>query len=117
MTMPRHDTSLAQFLALRARHAGDGQLTLDALAGLVAALLAAWWRGPGYELLLPFAICVGTFGLWGIADRELGEHPSATRGLRRSLSALRAVTAAVGFAAGAVFLMVLLGKSLGTIIS
>ena len=115
--MTRQDASLAQFLAVRARHAGDGQLTLDALAGLVAALLAAWWRGPGYELLLPFAICVGTFGLWGIADRELGEQPSAPSRMRRLLLALRAITATVGFAAGAVFLMVLLGKSLGTIIS
>ncbi|MEX2177100.1 MAG: hypothetical protein WD801_00220 [Gemmatimonadaceae bacterium] len=116
-TVPRPEASLPEFLAARARHASDSELTVDAVGGLVATMLVIVWRGPGWELLLAVSTCVGAFGTWGIADRELGEQPDAPRRRAIMMRALRILSAGIGFAAVAFLLMALLARSLGRIIS
>lgn len=116
-SIPRPDASLPEFLAARARHASDGRLVADAIAGAVGAVAVAYWK-PGWYLLLGIAVCFFAFGLWGIADRELGERSGAgSRATLALLLMLRVVAAALGFLAAAFLMMSVLGKSLGRIIS
>jgi hypothetical protein len=117
-SIPRPDASLPEFLAARARLASDGRLVADAIAGAGGAVGVAYWGGPGWYLLLGVAVCFFAFGLWGIADRELGERSGAgSRAVLAMLLMLRVVAAAVGFLAAAFLMMSVLGKSLGRIIS
>lgn len=115
-TIPRPNASLDEFLAARARHASAGQLYTDAIAGILAAALVWYWRGAFWTLLLPFSIAVAAFGVWGVIDRLLAERPVGTR-VRVVLKTVRVLVAVAGFGAGAFLLMVLLARSLGTIIS
>jgi hypothetical protein len=117
-SIPRPDASLPEFLAARARHASDGRLVANAIAGATGAFGVAFWGGPGWYLLLAIAVCFFAFGLWGIADRELGERAGAgSRATLFLLMAIRGVAAMLGFIAAAFLMMSLLGKSLGRIIS
>ena len=116
-TVPRPDASLPEFLAARARHASDSRLAIDALAGLLAAAAVAYWGGPGSPLLFSLAICFFAFGVWGIADRELGERSSATSRVRVPLVTLRVAAAILGFAAAAYVVVFALAKALGVMIS
>lgn len=116
-TVPRPDASLPEFLAARARRATDTRLAVDALVGLLIVAGVAWWNGPGASFLISMGACFLAYGVWGIADRELGEHPDATPSVRGSLRGLRAVAAVLGFAAGAYILVLALAKALGVMIS
>ena len=116
-TVPRPDASLAEFLAARARHATDTRLAIDALVGLLIAAGVAYWNGPGAWFLISVGACFFAYGVWGIADRELGERPNAPSRVRAFLRALRAVAAVMGFAAAAYIAVMALGKALGVMIS
>jgi hypothetical protein len=116
-TAQRGDSSLAEFLAARARRASDTRLAIDALAGLSFAAAVAWWNGPGAPFLVSIGACFFAYGVWGITDRELGERPDAARGVRASLRALRAVAAVLGFAAAGCIAVLALAKALGVMIS
>src|SRR5512146_79502 len=100
-TVPRPAASLPEFLAARARHATDTRLAVDALAGLVVAAGAAYWNGPGASFLVSVGACFVAYGAWGIADRELGERPTASPRVLAALRACRVAAAVLGFSAAA----------------
>ena len=82
--------SLPEFLAYRARHASDRRLALDTGGGFLGALLAMVWHGPSWFFLACAGVIFGAYGMWGIADRELGElHDAKRRALRLTLLATR----------------------------
>ena len=117
-TIPRPDAGLPEFLAARARHASDTRLVGDATGGVVVAVGAWLLRFPGWYLAFAAAGCFLAFGMWGIADRELGERgESASRGLRIVLKATRTIAAIIGALAIAALLLSLMGIALGRIIS
>ena len=116
-TVPRPDASLPEFLAARARRATDTRLAADALVGLSIVAGVAWWNGPGASFLISAGACLLAYGVWGIADRELGEHGGSVLSVRRSLRALRAIAAVLGFAAAAYLAVLALAKALGVMIS
>ena len=110
--------SLPQFLAQRARHASDRRLAIDAGAGLLAALFVILWRGPYWFLLAAAGIAFGAYGMWGIADRELGESRADRRPLTRI--ALRGARAAAAILTALAILSLIFGVPaalLGTWIS
>jgi len=117
-TVPRPDAGLPEFLAARARHASDTLLALDATIGFLVALVALLLRFPGWYIALSISCCFFAFGLWGIADRELGEGAaSGSQTMRRLLKGVQAIAAILGALAVATLLMSLLGLALGRIIS
>lgn len=108
--------SLTALLVARARGASDTRLVLDAALGLVAIAALAVWRPPVWPLGIAAAACFTSFGLWGIADRTLGELP-AEAPRARAIRVLRAGAAVLGAAAGVALGLGLLGLALGTWIS
>jgi len=116
-TIPRQNASLLDLLAARARHSSDGKLAANAVGGVTAAAMAAYWTGPGWEILLSAATCFYCFGVWGIADRELGERPDATPPAAAALRAVRLAAAALGFGAAMFLALAMLGSALGRMIS
>jgi len=122
-TVPRPDASLPELLAARARHASDTRLALDAVIGFVVLIVSVLWRGPGWHLFGSIAGCFFAFGVWGIADRELGERAGADIGTRRGHALLLALqitrVLAVIMAVIAVFVVLAsaLGIALGRMIS
>ena len=116
-TVPRPDASLPEFLAARARHATDTRLALDAFAGLLLGAGVAYWNGPGAPFLVSVGACFLSYGVWGIADRELGERSDASTRARVAWHALRAFAAVLGFVAAAYIVVLALAKALGVMIS
>jgi len=116
-TVPRPKPNLLEMLAARARHASDGRLATDAIGGITAAALVAYWSGPAWEILLSVATCFYCFGVWGIADRELGERPDATPRTTLALRAVRVAAVVVGFSAATFLALATLASALGRIIS
>ena len=56
-------------VAQLARRATDGQLVIAAAVGIAsAALIGLAW--PGWWLLALPLLCIGSFGIWGIAERR-----------------------------------------------
>lgn len=117
-TIPRPDAGLPDFLAARARHASDTRLAADAIGGVVVAVGASLLRFPAWFLVLAAASCFFAFGMWGIADRELGERGESMSSVMRTLLKMaQAVAALVGTAAVAVLLLSAMAIALGRIIS
>jgi len=116
-TAPRPDANLLQLLAARARHASDGRLAANALGGFAAAVVAAKWAGPAWELLLCAGMSFCCFGLWGIADRELGERPDAPIRTITTLRVVKRVAAIAGFASATLLALATLAILLGRMIS
>lgn len=112
-TVPR--PSLLALLSSRARHASDGRLVADVGVGtvLLATILIA---RPSLWLLAMPAVCLATFGAWGIADRELAEHVG-TRGRRAALATIRVAALLLGLAAAVAFGLGTMAALLGTWIS
>ncbi len=109
--MSAGEQSLSEFLAQRARAASDSRLVLDASLGLTVAALAVLFRPKGWLLLLGAGLCFAAYGGWGIADRELRDHP------KRWLRAARGAAAVVGAIAALLLILTVLGAALGTWIS
>ena len=117
-TIPRPDAGLTEFLAARARHASDTRLAADAIGGLLVAVSAAVLQFPVWFIVTAAASCFFAFGIWGIADRELGERgDSASRALRATLRAAEVIAAIVGTVSFAGLLLSLMALALGRIIS
>ena len=110
------EISLADFLARRARGASDARLIVDAVVGFVVALAALLAQSPGWYLFTSAGICFLSFGVWGIADREMAERDAASN-VARSLSIARATSAIVGFIALAMLAVRALGIAIGRVIS
>ena len=106
-------------VAALARRATDGQLVLAAATGIASAALIGLVRPTWWFLALPL-LCVGSFGVWGIAERTTAERvarlgPSFPG--QRALAGVRAAAAAVGTLAGLLALLTLVARALGTWIS
>ena len=102
-----------------ARRATDGQLVLAAATGIASAALIGLVRPTWWFLALPL-LCVGSFGVWGIAERTTAERvarlgPSFPG--QRALAGVRAAAAAIGTLAGLLALLTLVARALGTWIS
>lgn len=108
-------SNLFAALAARARGASDGRLVADALAGIGAATVLALWRPTAWPVWLGAALCLGCYGLWGVADRS--DAADGSRALHRALRAARLLLAVIGVAAALVVLFGALALSLGTWIS
>ena len=109
------DENLFAIVAGRARRATDGQLVAAAAIGVAGAaaiglLLPRWWI-----VALPL-LCIGSFGVWGIADRSAAERAKAGGGGsgRIALAGLRVAAAVVGTAAGVLTLLVIVARMVGT---
>lgn len=114
----RNDASLPDVLATRARNASDGRLVLDVVGGLVVAIALALWRPAAWLIPFGISVCFLCFGVWGIADRELGERPATERqALLGALRVARGSAALIGGAAAVLTVLVALGTALGTWIS
>ena len=80
--------------------------------------LVSIWRPTGARVLLSIAACFVAYGIWGIADRELGERrETAAPAIALWLKLVRvfAVVAGAGAAVNALFSA--LALALGTWIS
>lgn len=112
------DSSLPEILAARARTATDASLAAAVGTGLVAMIAVGAWRPPHWLALVSACLCVSVFGVWGIADRELGE-----RQMRMSQAAIaplrfaRVTAAALGTLSAIVLLFDLITVALGNWIS
>ena len=119
LSRPEHEASLPELLARRARGASDGRLALDVAGGVLGAVAAGLWQPPGWPTLVSAGCCFAAFGLWGIADRVLGERRASgdTAGIATALRVVRASAAATGVLAALGLLLTALGLALGTWIS
>lgn len=99
-----------------ARRASDGQLAVAATIGILAAAIIglvwpSWWFAA-----LPL-LAVGSFGVWGIAERTSAERfarQGPTFGGRRALALVRLAAAIVGTLAGTLTLLTLVARAVGT---
>ena len=92
---------------------------LAAATGIASAALIGLVRPTWWFLALPL-LCIGSFGVWGIAERTTAERiarlgPSFPG--QRALAGVRAAAAAVGTLAGLLALLTLVARALGTWIS
>ena len=108
--------TLPDLLAQRARNASDKRLVVDAAVGLMGAASIAVLRPPLWIPLAALAFCLGAFGVWGILDRETADASHGSRNSRLLVGA-RAITAALGGAAAAIFGVSLFFALLGQWIS
>lgn len=114
----RHDDGENVFaLAARlARRASDGQLVVAAAAGILAASVVGFVRPDLWWIGLPL-VCMGSFGVWGIAERTATERTARLGpdfGGRRALTSLRLTAAVVGTLSGVMTLLVIVARMVGT---
>ena len=103
-------------IAKLARRASDGQLVAAGAAGIAAAaliglLVPSWWFAT-----LPL-LCIGSFGIWGIAERTTAERLARVGpsfGGRRALAVVRGTAAMVGTLAAALTILTLAAMAIGT---
>ena len=99
-----------------ARRASDGQLVVAAAVGILAASLVGFVRPDLWWVGLPL-VCVGSFGVWGIAERTATERTARLGpdfGGRRALTSLRRTAAVVGTLSGVMTLLVIVARMVGT---
>ena len=112
--------SLPAALAARARGASDARLALDVAGGVIAAIVIGIWRPRAWPIAISAALGLASFGVWGIAEREIQERASVSGAGRRVVLALRVVqgiSIGAGILAALIAGFALLGIALGTIIS
>jgi hypothetical protein len=110
------DLTLPELLARRARSASDERLALDAGGGLLAGTLVLAFRVPGWPVLVSAAAIFVAFGVWGIADRTIGDENLGARA-SRVVRALRAGAAGLGIASALALVGTGMALMLGTWIS
>lgn len=113
----RHDdtTSLREALAAAAHRASDAQVVVYAAAGIAIGTCAIIVRPMAWMAFTGIGACIAAFGLWAIADRELGDGRSdGSRASRIAWRVLRTAAAVVGTAGAVLMLFLLLGLGLGT---
>ena len=114
----RHDDgeNVLALAARLARRASDGQLVVAAAAGILAASLVGFVRPDLWWVGLPL-VCVGSFGVWGIAERTTTERTARLGpdfGGRRALTSIRLTAAVVGTLSGVMTLLVVVARMVGT---
>lgn len=108
--------SIFALTAQLARRASDGQLVVAAAIGIVAAVLVGLIRPDLWFLGLPF-LCVGSFGVWGIAERTTAERTARLGpdfGGRRALLGVRISAAIIGTLCGTLTLLTVVARMIGT---
>jgi hypothetical protein len=111
--------SIFTLVAQLARRASDGLLVVSATVGIASAALIGLVRPGWWFVALPL-LCIGSFGIWGIAERTAAERlerqgPMFTG--RRALTGVRITAAVIGTLAGALALLALVARSIGTWVS
>lgn len=102
---PAARPTLTALLAARARQASDGRLVTDVAVGTVLVVVVLVGKPSLWLAALPPA-ALAAFGAWGIADRALAERaargaPRTGLAILRAAAALLGLAAALGFALGA----------------
>ena len=108
--------SVFVLVAHLARRASDGQLVVAAAIGIVAAAVVGLVRPDLWFLGLPL-LCVGSFGIWGIAERTATERTTrlgADFGGRRALTSVRLTAAVIGTMSGLLTILVIVARMVGT---
>jgi hypothetical protein len=108
--------SIFAVVAQLARRASDGQLVLAAAAGIAAAAIVGLVRPDWWFVALPL-LCIGSFGVWGIAERTAAERLARLGpdfGGRRALASVRMTAAVVGTLSGTLTLLVIVARMVGT---
>jgi hypothetical protein len=108
--------SLPQLLLDRVRHTSDRRLVADAASGMLVAAVVAVLRPPFWGALVPLALCLGLYGIWGILDRELWDADLPPQ-RARVLTVARGFIGALGVAVAILFGVTLFFGALGTWIS
>ena len=114
---PEQEETLGEFLASRARDATESRLAGDVIAAVLTGIAIAFWRGPFWDIRIGIALCFLAYGMWGIADRDLGRAQPRRRAMSEFLKLTRLVAATIGFSAAAYVVMSLLGRAIGRVIS
>ena len=106
-------------VAQLARRASDGQLVVAAAVGITAAAIVGLVRPSLWFVALPL-LCIGSFGIWGIAERTAAERLTRLGpdfGGRRALAGVRVTAAVIGTLSAALAILTLVARALGTWIS
>ena len=107
---------LFALIATLARRSSDGQLVGAAATGIASAALVGFIRPSWWMLTLPL-LCVGSFGIWGIAERTMAERLARfgpTFAGRHALASVRVAAALIGTLAGALALLAIAAMAIGT---
>ena len=112
----RSDLTLPELLARRARSASDARLALDAGGGLLVGVLVLAFRVPGWPVLISAAAIFVAFGVWGIADRTIGDENLSAR-MSQAMRVLRAGAAGLGLVSALALAVTGMALMLGTWIS
>src|SRR5215213_7035765 len=115
---PRDDDgdNIFALVAQLARRATDGQLVLAAASGIATAAIVGLARPDWWFLALPL-LSIGSFGIWGIAERTSAERLARLGpefGGRRALASVRMTAAVVGTTAGTLTLLAVVARMVGT---
>ncbi|HEX9563347.1 MAG TPA: hypothetical protein VF981_05230 [Gemmatimonadaceae bacterium] len=117
MAEPSHDVldggSLPALLAARARQASDRRLAIDAGLGVAVLVAVLIFRPPLWWSFAGLAACFGSFGIWGILDRELRQPLAGREPARRVLAIARATVATFGAFCGVMGALTLFFAMLG----
>ena len=119
MTAADDGESVFALAAQLARRASDGQLVGAAAIGIASAAIVGLVRPSWWFVALPL-LCVGSFGIWGVAERTAAERQQRlgpTFSGRRALAAVRIIAAVTGTIAGAMVLLAIVARAIGTWIS
>jgi len=124
--MPIHSTTsdageLREVWSSAARRASDAKLVACVAVAIVAALafgvgllISVRRTFPWWPLVLP-ALFAGTFGVWGIADREMSD--TTRRSSHRALAVAKLCSAVAAGVVAALAAMGILKLTIGTWIS
>ena len=110
------DESIFVLIAQLARRASDGQLVIAAAIGILAAALVGLVRPDWWFIALPL-LSIGSFGIWGIAERTVTERTTRLGpefGGRRALASVRLTAAVIGTLSGTLTLLVIVARMVGT---
>jgi hypothetical protein len=108
--------SIFALVAHLARRASDGQLVLAAATGIAAAAIVGLVRPGWWFVALPL-LSIGSFGIWGIAERTSAERLARIGpefGGRRALASVRVTAAVIGTLSGTLALLAIVARMLGT---
>ena len=108
--------SIFAVVAQLARRASDGQLVIAAAVGVSAAAIVGLLRPSLWFVALPL-LSIGSFGIWGIAERTASERLTRLGpdfGGRRALVGVRVAAAVVGTLSGTLALLAVVARAIGT---
>jgi len=108
--------SIFALVAQLARRSSDGQLVVAAATGIATAAIVGLVR-PGWWLIALPLLSIGSFGIWGIAERTSAERLARIGpafGGRRALASVRVTAAVIGTLSGTLALLAIVARMVGT---